>query len=330
MAKSAGNKQKISKVTPFFKRYAFAILIVAIALSVPITITKAKFTTTSAVATNINVKVNKEIESYLLSSADIQTISERLATYGEKNIKFVKPSEVPSDLVATRVVESTGSTCTIGILNSGDVTYVTPVDSTTHKPASKDAKFKLAEVNQTEQIGLCKDVTSAETIDVSNIDISGTVRLNYMFEGCSSLKSVTWGSSFNTSKIEEMLGMFKDCTSLENIDLRNFDTSSAKTLQEMFSGCTALKTVNVSSFDTSKVQGYYNMFNGCSSLTTIYASSTFAVASGVTDAPMFLGCTSLVGGKGTTCDGETWCWYRYARIDEGTENPGYFTEFTES
>ena len=38
---------------------------------------------------------------------------------------------------------------------------------------------------------------------------------------------------------------------------------------------------------------------------------------------MFEGCTSLVGGAGTTYDEEN-VGYEYAHIDGGVSNPGYF------
>ena len=68
------------------------------------------------------------------------------------------------------------------------------------------------------------------------------------------------------------------------------------------------------------------MFYGCSILTTIYAGEGWNTSRVNESTDMFDGCTSLVGGMGTTydayhTDGE------YARIDRGpnSDQPGYFT-----
>jgi len=68
------------------------------------------------------------------------------------------------------------------------------------------------------------------------------------------------------------------------------------------------------------------MFSGCSQLVTIYAGSGWSTAA-VTDFysdKMFLNCTKIRGGQGTTYDA-THVNRLYARIDGGTSNPGYFT-----
>ena len=66
------------------------------------------------------------------------------------------------------------------------------------------------------------------------------------------------------------------------------------------------------------------MFYNCSNLTTIYAGISWDVQNVSSSAQMFTGCTSLVGGKGTTYDASH-VDKTYARIDGGTSNPGYFT-----
>ena len=62
------------------------------------------------------------------------------------------------------------------------------------------------------------------------------------------------------------------------------------------------------------------MFDGCAALATITASDWSAT---VTSGNMFNGCTSLVGGNGTTYDADHTD-AAYAHIDTA-DNPGYFT-----
>ena len=67
------------------------------------------------------------------------------------------------------------------------------------------------------------------------------------------------------------------------------------------------------------------MFYGCSGLQTIYAGQEWSTAQVTEGSYMFTGCTNLVGGMGTVYD-ENHVDATYAHIDEGTANPGYFTD----
>lgn len=89
---------------------------------------------------------------------------------------------------------------------------------------------------------------------------------------------------------------------------------------EFFNGYSALTTLDVSNFDTAKATTFASMFDGCAALTTITASDWSAT---VTSGNMFNGCTSLVGGNGTTYDADHTD-AAYAHIDTA-DNPGYFT-----
>ena len=167
---------------------------------------------------------------------------------------------------------------------------------------------------------LCTGLT---TLDVSNFDTSNVTKMNYMFGGCNSLTTLDV-SSFDTSKVTEMSYVFYSCNSLTTLDVSNFDTSNVTTMDSMFKNCNSLTTLDVSSFDTSKETSMSYMFDSCNQLTTIYVSNKFTTSAVTTSFGMFSGCTSLVGGAGTTYD-ENHVDKTYARIDGGTSNPGYFT-----
>jgi hypothetical protein len=67
----------------------------------------------------------------------------------------------------------------------------------------------------------------------------------------------------------------------------------------------------------------YAMFRGCAALTTIYGGDWIKNES-LNSSQMFIACTSLVGGNGTTYS-SSHTDATYARIDRaGT--PGYFTQ----
>jgi len=66
------------------------------------------------------------------------------------------------------------------------------------------------------------------------------------------------------------------------------------------------------------------VFYGCENLATIYVGEGWSTAAVELSLDMFLGCTNLVGGMGTTYD-ENHVDATYAHIDGGPDNPGYFT-----
>ena len=68
-----------------------------------------------------------------------------------------------------------------------------------------------------------------------------------------------------------------------------------------------------------------SMFTGDSNLSTIYVGSGWSTAAINFSADMFLDCTNLVGGMGTTYD-SSHVDAAYAHIDGGSSNPGYFTD----
>ena len=119
---------------------------------------------------------------------------------------------------------------------------------------------------------------------------------------------------------ENSAEFFKGRTALTSLNLSNFDTANATSFEAMFRGCRGLTSLDVSNFDTAKATSFVRMFYGCSGLTTIIAGDWSA---SVTSTNMFNGCTSLVGGNGTTYN-SSHIDATYAHIDVA-DNPGYFT-----
>ena len=94
--------------------------------------------------------------------------------------------------------------------------------------------------------------------------------------------------------------------------------------------CTNLLSTNLSSFNTSNVTDMHWMFFDCNSLRTIYAGNDWSTEAVINAILMFHGCTSLVGGQGTTYSESNPRDDTYAHIDGGPSNPGYFTEWKEA
>lgn len=116
--------------------------------------------------------------------------------------------------------------------------------------------------------------------------------LNNSFQNCDKLKTVTGLKYLNMANVISLGAMFRNCKSLENIDLSALDTRNVKDMSFMFEGCEKLKTVNLKGFNTMNVTEMTWMFRGCSQLENIDLSS-FTGEHVEKCSGMFYGCSSL-------------------------------------
>ena len=100
----------------------------------------------------------------------------------------------------------------------------------------------------------------------------GTIYMNAdssdLFSYYSNLTSLDL-SSFDTSQVINLSGIFQGDLSLASLDLSNFNTSNVMDMSYMFSNCKSLVNLNISSFNTSSVIYMFAMFESCSSLTSL-------------------------------------------------------------
>ncbi len=162
-----------------------------------------------------------------------------------------------------------------------------------------------------------KDVDFQDAVDTSQVE-----KLNNIFEDCTQLESVSL-ASFKTDRLENADYLFYGCSALKTVDLTNFDGNSVTSMIGMFNGCSSLRTLDLTSFSTYSLEFTANMFYHCENLRTIFATDGFRTDKIKSASNMFAGCTSLVGGKGTVYN-EAHINKEYARIDGGTDQPGYF------
>lgn len=177
--------------------------------------------------------------------------------------------------------------------------------------------------NVIDMSGMFDECYSLRSLDLSTFETQNVKDMQGMFAGCRKLMSLDV-SNFNTENVINMRSMFEDCEILENLNINNFCITNVVRINNMFEHCYALTVLDLSSFDTSNVIKMDEMFNDCTALTTIYVSDKWNTAKVEDGNSMFDGCISLVGGKGTTYD-ENHTDHTYARIDGGSDNPGYFT-----
>ena len=115
----------------------------------------------------------------------------------------------------------------------------------------------------------------------------------YLFSGFSNLNIIEGLEYVDTSRVTNMVAMFKDCSSLSNLNLSHFDTSQVIRMNWMFDGCSSLTNLNVSSFDTSKVTTMTGMFKSCQNLMNLELGN-FNTAQVTEMAEMFWGSRSLI------------------------------------
>ena len=141
--------------------------------------------------------------------------------------------------------------------------------------------------------------TSMTSIDVSNWDISSMTALRRMFS-MSGLTSIDI-SSWDTANIENMEGLFGNCTSLATITgIENLDLTSLTNAGYLLDNCTSYvtDTFDFSWFTPPNAVSTINMFNNTEA-TSIDISGGFASASA---AFMFSNCTELVSVNATNFD----------------------------
>lgn len=73
--------------------------------------------------------------------------------------------------------------------------------------------------------------------------------MDYMFNWCSSLKSLDLSFIRETNHLAGMKGTFTRCEKLENLDIRNLNTRFVTTWEETFANTTALKFLDLSNID---------------------------------------------------------------------------------
>ena len=172
-----------------------------------------------------------------------------------------------------------------------DITSIKVASGTVYLPAwSAGYEDVKSEIGWEEyyMFGGLKNLTS---LDLSSFDTSNVTSMSGMFYECHSLTNLDL-SGFDTSNVTDMSGMFYNCICLKNLDLSSFDTSNVTDMYGMFYSCYWLTNLDLSDFDTSNVTDMSRMFNGCHSLTNLDLNSFDT--SNVTDmSRMISGCSSL-------------------------------------
>jgi len=105
----------------------------------------------------------------------------------------------------------------------------------------------------------CENLTTLEGIETT-WDTSEVTSMWGMFNSCYKLTTIQL-NNWNVSNVEYFTDMFFGCKKLTNLNLTNWNTSSAKSMQSMFFNCFSLTSLDLSSFNTTNVESMKNMFS---------------------------------------------------------------------
>ena len=109
--------------------------------------------------------------------------------------------------------------------------------------------------------------------NTSTFDTSAVTDMSGLFEGCAALTSVDLGS-LNTQAVTNMSGMFEGCAALTSVDLGSLNTQKVENMSGMFKGCNLLQTLTFgNNFNTTKVTDIHEMFQGCKNLQSLDLSA---------------------------------------------------------
>ena len=64
-----------------------------------------------------------------------------------------------------------------------------------------------------------------------------------MFKGCKKLGCIIGLKYWNTSNVENISGMFSECSSLDSVDISKWNTSNVTDMNSLFMNCNKLRLV---------------------------------------------------------------------------------------
>lgn len=188
-----------------------------------------------------------------------------------------KGIEVPNGTPTSEYADKIGTIKSNGL----DTSTVTDFSNFAKNNRFTEEQLKKIDTSIGTDFGYMFDgCTSLTTITIPQLYTSKGTNFGFMFRGCSKLTTVP---QLDTSNGTSFSGMVSYCSSLTTIP--QLDTSIGTKFDYMFGDCRSLTTIP--QLDTSNGTNFYGMFSGCTSLTTVELTSFVASQN------MFSGCSAL-------------------------------------
>ena len=147
----------------------------------------------------------------------------------------------------------------------------------------------------------CDKLTSDElNRNLSAWKLSGDLNIKEVFRNCHSLERIDM-SVFRNCNITELSALFSSDRKLKNIaNIGNLNISKADGMSYLFYECNALTQLDLSNWDTGNIQYMISTFNGCTNLTELNCS-TWNTSNAAAMEGMFAYCNAL-----TSVDVSNW------------------------
>ena len=140
-------------------------------------------------------------------------------------------------------------------------------------PASEKATFSNLETMN----GMFTGCSSLQTLDLTSSALPNVREAEYAFSGCTNLRTATI-TGLNGSNIA-MEGLFDGCTALASITFKKPAGTTAdirpSTMSYVFRNCSSLQSLDLNSFDTRSATSMSKLFNGCSKLIKVMLGANF-------------------------------------------------------
>ena len=185
--------------------------------------------------------------------------------------------------------------------------------------------------NVTDMSSMFRYCTAIRNINLSSFNTEKVTDMSFMFSNCNNVESINL-SSFRTPLLTAMRNMFESNTMLTDLRMDNFNPSGVSNFNNVFADCASIITLDLKSFEWTSASTASKMFYGCNNLETIYVKSgtDLSQLNGTGSKSMFEGSIHIKGEQGTEYDEEPYndpnkIDIAYAKVDGGTESPGYFS-----
>ncbi len=123
-------------------------------------------------------------------------------------------------------------------------------------------------------------LSALETVDLRNLDTSGTTSMQGMFSSCGVLSEVDC-TGFDTSNVTDFSHMF-DCSAVASIPgLEDFDTSKAANMYYMLFNCKNLRYLDISGWSFESLEQGYSMFESLYNLRSVTVGEEFQIKGGM-------------------------------------------------
>ena len=134
------------------------------------------------------------------------------------------------------------------------------------------------------------------TFKIKLIGINKITNLSGMFEGCTSLVSVTGFSEFNLTNISDISSVFEECTSLSSLpDISNWNTINIRNMKNLFKGCSSLENIpDIPKWKTDNLIDMSWLFTSCIKLASLPDISNWNIRNVNDMSGLFCFCINLL------------------------------------